>query len=73
MPSAFALYRARSALWKKRLRSPRYWATPQEMVTLIGNTVAGNHGRVVQGQSDQNFGNHDQMIDSTDDQALLNN
>ncbi|MHC4850859.1 MAG: invasin domain 3-containing protein [Planctomycetota bacterium] len=58
--------------WKRHSKHKDLQVMP-EMVTLIGNTVAGNHGRVVQGQSDQNFGNHDQMIDSTDDQALVNN
>ncbi len=38
----------------------RWW------VTLVGNTVEGNHGRVIEGRSDRNFGNYNQMIFSTD-------
>jgi pectate lyase len=44
-----------------------------ESVLLLGNKVTGNHGRVKKGRSDENFGNYDQMIDGSDDQAPFSN
>jgi parallel beta helix pectate lyase-like protein/invasin-like protein/FG-GAP repeat protein len=38
-------------------------------VTLIGNEFLLNNGVFIEGQSDANVGNWDQIIDSTDDQA----
>ncbi len=37
-------------------------------ITLVGNTFAGNRGRVVAGKSDANIGNYDQVLDPTDSQ-----
>ena len=39
------------------------------LITLIDNTFAGNRGRVVAGKSTANLGNHDQILDATDQQS----
>ena len=39
-----------------------------EDITLIGNVLADNRGRVIPGRSDANLANIDQVIDATDDQ-----
>ena len=41
--------------------------TPED-VTLIGNVLADNRGKVVPGSSDESVGNYDQIIDPTDNQ-----
>lgn len=38
-------------------------------ITLILNTLAGNHGKLVAGRSDLDFGNSDQIFDATDHQV----
>ena len=41
-----------------------------EDVTLVGNDVRGNHGRVERRRSTADFGRYDLMVDATDDQAF---
>ncbi len=54
----YAIFRQRRA----------HGATPQT-ITLVGNTFAGNRGRVIAGKSDANLGNYDQILDGSDSQA----
>jgi hypothetical protein len=37
-------------------------------ITLVGNVLSGNRGKVIAGRSDAQIGNRDQVIDATDDQ-----
>ncbi len=39
-----------------------------EQVTLIGNTISGNAGKVKSGKSDLEVKNYDQIFDATDNQ-----
>lgn len=59
--------RGHSSYGVLRQRSDRRHANP-EMVTLTGNIIAGNHGSVQRGRSNENLGNYDQILDPTDDQ-----